>query len=102
MNKILSGFLMATVLGVSAQADALRIEMGGGVWESDLSKGTIISKDLVSSGLPDSVFTTDSLGYDKEKNLYLWMFIKHPIPILPNLRLEYANVDFSGTPLSPE
>ena len=95
MNKLLSGLFLASVLGLSVQADALRVEMGGGVWESDLSKGTITSKDLVSYGLASTI-DTDTLNYDKEKNLYLWMFIKHPIPILPNLRLEYADVDFTG------
>jgi len=95
MSKLLSGFLLAGLLGLSAQADLLRVEMGGGVWESDLSKGTITSKDLIGTGF--DTFNTDDLAYDKEKNLYLWMFIKHPIPILPNLRLEYANIDFSGT-----
>ena len=27
----------------------------------------------------------------------MWIFIKHPIPILPNIRLEYADIKFSGT-----
>ena len=96
MSRLLSGFLLAGLLSLSAQADLLRVEMGGGIWESDLSKGSITSKDLVGSGLP-STFNTNVLNYEKEKNAYLWVFIKHPIPILPNLRLEYANVDFSGT-----
>ena len=94
MSKLLSGFLLAGLLGLSAQADALRVEMGAGVWQQEFS-GTITSKDLVGTGF--DTFDTDLLGYDKESKGYVWMFIKHPIPILPNLRLEYAAVDFSGT-----
>jgi len=94
MSKILSGFLLAGLLSMSAQADTLRVEMGGGVWQQEF-KGTITSKDLVGTGF--DTFDTDLLGYDKEGQGYAWVFIKHPIPILPNLRLEYAAIDFSGT-----
>lgn len=94
MSKLLSGFLLAGLLGLSAQADVLRVEMGGGVWQNEIS-GTITSTD--TTGLITQTFDTDLLNYDKESKGYAWVFIKHPIPVLPNLRLEYAAVDFSGT-----
>ena len=90
MNKVLSGLLLAGLLGASAQADVLRVEMGAGAWQNEFS-GTVTS--VVS---PDPI-TADKLGYDKETKGYAWVYIKHPVPVLPNLRLEYAAVDFSGT-----
>ncbi|PHR55212.1 MAG: hypothetical protein COA44_10915 [Arcobacter sp.] len=93
MSKLLSGFLLAGLMGLSAQADLLRFEMGGGIWQNELS-GSIASLD--AAGTPFENIDSSVLNYDKEDKAYVWMFIKHPIPILPNLRLEYASVDFSG------
>jgi len=88
MSKILSGMLLAGLLGVSAQADLLRVEVGAGVWQQDLD-GTVEYKNRIP-------FNADQLGYDEENQPYVWLNIKHPVPILPNLRLEYTDVEFSG------
>lgn len=94
MSKILSGLLLAGLLGASAQADLLRVEMGAGAWQNELS-GTIISKDLVGTGF--DTFRSDLLNYDTESKGYAWLNIKHFVPIIPNLRLEYTAVDYAGT-----
>lgn len=90
MSKILSGLLLAGLLGASAQADIVRVEMGAGAWQNELS-GTI------TSGTPAVTEDFSALNYDKETKGYAWVYIKHPVPVLPNLRLEYAAVDFAGT-----
>ncbi|MDF1880414.1 TIGR04219 family outer membrane beta-barrel protein [Sulfurimonas sp. MAG313] len=89
MNKFLSGLLLAGLLSISAQADFVRVEAGVGMWSQSID-GTIKYDN-------NPAFTTDTLGYGTVENPYAWIFIKHPIPILPNLRLEYAAVEFSGT-----
>lgn len=91
MNKFLLGLALFGFLGLYAQADVLRAEMGGGIWKNELS-GTI-----TSGASSSETFNTGQLNYKKESTGYLWMFIKHPLPILPNLRLEYTNIDYSGT-----
>lgn len=90
MSKILSGLLLAGVLVTAAQADVVRVEVGGGVWNNELSGS-------ITSGTPAVTFDADLLAYDKESKGYAWLNIKHPVPILPNLRLEYAAVDYAGT-----
>jgi len=89
MNKVLSGLFLAGLLGTVAQADVVRVEAGGGMWNQS------ISGDIQYKG--DPAFTTDTLNYGSESKPYLWAFIKHPVPILPNLRLEYTAVEFEGT-----
>jgi len=91
MSKILSGLLLAGLLGTAVQADVLRVEMGGGVWKNELS-GNIKS----GIALVDTI-DVHVLNYEKESKGYVWLNIKHPVPVLPNLRLEYAAVDYSGT-----
>ena len=85
MKKIV---LMVILLSVISVADLLRVEMGGGVWQNEIS-GHLQYEDM-------NMFSTDSLGYSDESRGYLWLFIKHPIPILPNIRFEYTDVKFSG------
>jgi outer membrane protein len=90
MSKVLSGLLLAGLLATVSHADLLRVEMGAGVWENDLSGS-------LSTGTPAVQVNSDILGYEKETKGYAWLNIKHFVPVLPNLRLEYAAVDFSGT-----
>ena len=90
MKKVVSGVLLAGLLGTVAQADLLRVEMGGGVWNNELS-------GAITSGTPAVNFDADILDYDKASKGYIWAFIKHPVPVLPNLRLEYAAIDYAGT-----
>ncbi len=86
--------LTALVLfGSAAQADFTRVEAGIGVWQSE-ADGTV---GLVH---PSGVYAVDAdgtLGFDEEHFGYIWLNVKHPLPLLPNLRLEHTEVDFSGT-----
>jgi outer membrane protein len=88
MKKILKTILSAAVLATIANADFARVEMGAGVWaqtpagELTYSEGSLSGKDVFDE--------------NQENNAYVWMLIKHPIPVLPNLRLEYVNIDSTG------
>ncbi len=92
MNKILSGLLLAGALGMSAQADIVRVEAGAGVWQNEITGGV----ETYNGSVLDGAYDTSILGYDKETKPYFWVYVKHPVPVLPNLRLEYAAVDYSG------
>lgn len=89
MKKLLTAAAMTAMIGTAAQADFLRVEMGAGVWNNELSG------NIQYDG--NTAFDANTLGYSDENRGYLWIFIKHPVPIIPNIRLEYAEVKFSGT-----
>ena len=89
MKKSLLALALGGLLATAAQADFVRVEAGVGMWNQSVS-GDIEYQN-------DGVFTTDTLGYDTETKPYAWMYVKHFVPILPNLRLEYAAVEFTGT-----
>ncbi len=84
--------LAACLLAVmtTADADLLRIEAGGGLWMQS-SDGTVTYDDGAGS---TGEYRSDKKNTDQA---YLWLFIKHPVPILPNLRLEYTAVSDKGT-----
>ena len=90
MKKTLLTLTCSTILAISANADMLRIEAGGGMWQPQ-SSGTMSysETDYGEKGVYDSTEKTYSQGY-------FWMFIKHPIPILPNIRAEYVSIEDEG------
>lgn len=89
MKRSLQALLAVSVLGSAVQADVLRVEAGAGVWNQD-PKGHIQYQDSPS-------FSNSDVGYSDENRMYVWVNIKHPVPVLPNIRLEYAPMEFSGT-----
>ncbi len=90
-NKLIIAALTVFTSGV-AQADFLRIEAGAGIWQSEPS-GTVTDKASSSSDIPS---LNDDLGQQNENISYLWLNVKHPLPLLPNFRLEYTTPSFEG------
>ncbi|WP_295022778.1 TIGR04219 family outer membrane beta-barrel protein [Sulfurimonas sp.] len=88
MKKILSIMACGAILASSASADFTRVEAGAGAWMQS-SKGTASYTDAGANG--------SYISNEKDSTQpYVWMLIKHPIPILPNLRLEYTSVKDDG------
>lgn len=79
---------MLSALAVTANADFTRIEMGVGAWKNKPT-GSITYTDGATTGTYTSTET-------KKTSAYAWMLIKHPIPVVPNLRLEYTSVEDKG------
>ena len=78
IKKFLSAlFVFGTILTTTMHADFIRMEMGAGIWaqtpagEMDLSN---ISDETEAA------------------RAYAWAIVKHPIPLIPNVRVEYTNV----------
>jgi outer membrane protein len=85
MKKIL---YTVVVLSSTVMADIARVEMGVGLWEQS-SKGNV----SYSNGGADGLYVSSKKN---ETSAYLWAVIKHPLPVLPNIRLEYVNLEDSG------
>lgn len=88
MKKFLSVLTCTLVLATTAMADFTRVEMGAGVWMQD-SEGSISYTDSGADGSYNSSEDDNTQGY-------IWVLIKHPIPVLPNLRLEYVGLEDKG------
>lgn len=88
MKKILYTLTCTAVLASSVMADFTRVEMGAGAW-MQTPKGTATYTESGANGLYTS-------GEKEETSPYIWAAIKHPIPVLPNLRLEYISLKDSG------
>ena len=94
MNKIVSSLALGSLLlSTVASADFTRIEAGVGAWGQTPS-GYATRTDNDGALKLDGTYTSA----EKEKTgVYAWIFLKHPLPIIPNLRLEYVSFSDEGT-----
>ena len=89
MKKILTALTLSIVFAAVTSADIARLEMGAGAWMQTPSGGITYTE---SGG------TGSDMSAEKEETSpYIWLLIKHPIPVVPNLRLEYVTLANSGT-----
>jgi len=94
MNIFSKTLLAVLVTSLSLAADVWRIEGGTGLWTG--------SADGIITGIVDdgTVSVTDNLGDHEDKTAgYIYVIVKHPIPIVPNVRFEYVGVKASGIDL---
>lgn len=89
MKKLLSIAATSALLATAANADIVRVEGAVGVWQTDPT-GT-----MKYAGNP-SFDVVDNAGLKSSENMYVWVYLKHPVPVVPNLRLEYADPAFDG------
>ncbi|MBU1657691.1 TIGR04219 family outer membrane beta-barrel protein [bacterium] len=88
MKKILTTLACGIMFAATASADFARIEMGAGAWMQTPS-GEISYTNSGATG------KDTSLEKEETQN-YAWLLIKHPVPIIPNLRVEYVSLKNSG------
>ncbi len=89
MKKMLSTLVCGALLATTTlSADFLRVELGAGMWGQTPSG----KMSYTTSG----VTATDTSDETQDAQPYVWILIKHPVPIIPNLRLEYSNVYNTG------
>ena len=91
MNKFTTPLLLAlSILSSNASADALGLYVGGGVWDHDPvgSFGTVGD---------DVIDMETNLKYSGEKDSYVYLAFEHPVPVVPNIRIESTTMGHTGT-----
>ncbi len=92
MKKLLTSLCVASALATVASADFLRVEMGAGGW-SQTPSGYIDRKDGDGALSLNGKYTS---AEKESTEFYVWALLKHPVPLLPNLRLEYVSLSDEG------
>lgn len=93
MRSIFGYLFLVLLTFESLQADFLRFEASLGSFEGELGG------KMRYQGDPQ--FDAENLGYDIAQNTYAWVLFKHPLFIIPNIRLEYADISYNGAIGSP-
>lgn len=89
MKKILCSFTCASLLASAAFADFTRVEAGAGAWMQ--------SPDGSASYTDNGADGSYTSSKKENTRIYAWAMIKHPAPMIPNLRVEYASIEDDGT-----
>lgn len=85
LYQVLGASLLALGLSSAAQADTIfGIYAGGGSWSADL-EGSI--------GKPSA--NLSDLGAKERNNTYYYIALEHPIPLIPNVKLQYNDISSS-------
>lgn len=79
---------LAAGLPAAAVADVVGVSVGAGVWNQEPS-GEVRYRG-------DRVDVEDDLSIDSEMETFVWADLRHGVPLLPRLRLQYTPVDLSG------
>ncbi len=92
MKKILSTLAIAATFASVASADFARVEMGAGAWMQAPSGKIGYSNTYL--GITTTI--DDVANGNSQTEGYAWLLIKHPIPVIPNLRVEYVSATSEG------
>jgi outer membrane protein len=85
-SRLFPSLLLPTLLAAGvAHADALKIEIGAYNWQPDYD-------GYVQSGA-DRVDLNDDLGFDDDTAAVLYAVLEHPLPLLPNVKLQHTRID---------
>jgi len=87
-TKILLSTMAMLLIGSTLNADFLKVETGIGDWIQESEGKTTYNKGSLSG--------EDNIIKNTEDKFYFWVHIKHPIPVVPNLRVEYASTEYKG------
>ncbi len=88
MKFFLTTLTCIAILTSTANADFVKVETGAGAWMQTPS-GEITYTDGGATGRDTSLEEDETQGY-------VWLLVKHPVPIIPNLKLEYVGVKSNG------
>ena len=92
MKKTLVSMVAALALMTgSAQADFLGLYVGTGMWKH------APSGDFNSTNGSSIIDLESSLGMSSDNEAYLYAAFEHPIPLVPNVRMESTALSHDGT-----
>lgn len=86
-KRIIALAILAASASVSSQADIVGATAGAYMWkqswDGDVKAGS------------DSIDMNDDLGYDDETGKSFYVALEHPVPLLPNIRLQSTDLDIT-------
>jgi len=92
MKQKLLFLLLLLILSLAANADTLGVKLGAASWSYDVT-GNLRYKSKNSA---DDIDVQKDLGYDNDSLTFAYLIFEHPLPILPNVKLTYTNIDTDG------
>ncbi len=97
MKKISIAALLIAGIASFASADLLSVSAGAGYEQQKIS-GYAKNGDTINyfGSVSNYGGTVGYLGLKDKNNPYVWVKLIHPIPLLPNIKLQYTRYDSTG------
>jgi outer membrane protein len=96
MKKVLLSTATALLLATSLNADTLGAEIGFATWNPELT-GSIKGNNVLDSDID----VEKDLGFgSKETNSFFWVYFDHPVPFLPNIKLQKTSYSDSASKIN--
>jgi outer membrane protein len=89
MRRLLLALAALPLFSTTSYADTLGIRAGANYWKYDIS-GTVRYQTKNSS---NDIDVNQDLGYDDGAAGVYYLVFEHPVPVLPNVRLSYTDID---------
>ena len=89
MKKNIVLLSLCATFALSASADTVGFEVGAAYW------GAKTSGDFNYKG--DTIDLEKDLGYGDKNTNFIWASFEHPVPIIPNLKIQHTSFDESQT-----
>jgi outer membrane protein len=90
MNSLRSLLILAiTLTPLTAVADVVGLYVGGGSWQAS-PEGDIGRTDINLES---------TLNLDEENNQFIFVALEHPVPLLPNIRVQHSEMAWTGNAL---
>jgi len=89
MRRLLFPLVSLGVFAAGAHADVIGVWAGANYWNYDIS-GTARYK---TSNSANDIDVNDDLGYNDGSSNVIYAALEHPVPIIPNVRLVYTDID---------
>ena len=84
-KRLIALAILAASASVATQADIVGATAGAYMWkqswEGDVKAGS------------QSVDMNKDLGYDDETGKSFYVALEHPVPVIPNIRLQHTDLD---------
>lgn len=85
-NRCLAGAFLWSCTHIAQADTVLGVYAGAGIWQADFS-----GKVGVSSA------SIEGLGFDDEDSNMFYVALEHPVPLIPNIRLQYTDISSSSS-----
>lgn len=89
MYRTFAALITLSLFGSTSSADTLGIRAGANYWKYDIS-GTARYQTNNSA---NDIDVNQDLGYNNGAAGVYYLVLEHPVPLLPNIRLSYTDID---------
>jgi len=91
MKKNVLLLSLSSAFALSAVADTVGFEIGAAAWAAKTS-GQVEYRSLGKD-----ISLTQDLGYDNLNTNFIWASFEHPVPLIPNIKIQHTKIEDSSS-----